>query len=352
MITVDLIVGCRPNFVKAAAICEAAKSFPNIQIRLLHTGQHFGKMSDPFFQELELPEPFHYARFDFQKYNPITRIGMMMADLDTCWTIKGCPNYVMVVGDTDSTLAGALAAKKAKLKVIHVEAGLRCGDDQMQEELNRRLIDSVADLMYTTSPRASDNLLREGRERWKVNFAGNVMADTLYKYIDVARNKYKNERGNYVLWTLHRAENIDDLDRWNQIFDAMIAVAEKIPVVFPKHPRGHVKVYNIPGLTMVEPMGYLEFLAAMYYSAAVVTDSGGVQEETTLLGVPCVTTRDNTERPETVMHGTNVIAGNSADSIRREVFYALNRKASVFIVPEKWEGRAAYRILQDLEDRQ
>jgi UDP-N-acetylglucosamine 2-epimerase (non-hydrolysing) len=351
---IDLVVGCRPNFVKAAAIIQAAKKFPRVHVRLLHTGQHPSQMSDPIWYDLDLPEPDWHGE-QTSLVSATGRLGYMVHDLAEMWQqdarIGLKPDYVMVVGDTDSTLAGALAAKKSGLKLVHVEAGLRSGALQMQEEINRKLIDPISDVLYTSVESATKNLLYEGRNPWEVVFVGNVMADTLLSHIAEARRKYPKPLPEYAMLTLHRAENINN-KTMDEIIDAVGEVSNNIPVIFPRHPRGHVRLYA-EGLKMVPPMGYLEFIATMSHAKFVMTDSGGVQEETTLLGIPCVTIRPNTERPETVHQGTNRIAGTDGSSIVREAREANKRwyDMNPTPTPPLWDGKAAERILHDLVGR-
>jgi UDP-N-acetylglucosamine 2-epimerase (non-hydrolysing) len=348
----DIVVGCRPNFVKAAALIEAAKKFDDVVVRLIHTGQHSDIMSDPFFKELNLPKPaWSIIGYDI---HPSVRLGNMVSAIGAYWTGNPKPDWAIIVGDTDSSLAGAIAAKKSKLKVAHVEAGLRSGLVDMQEEINRKMIDSISDRLYTTSRGAAENLTREGHMPWTIYFAGNVMVDTLLLHIGVAKKKYPRRVDNeYALLTLHRAENVDDQNAMNGIMEAVREIAKRIPVIFPRHPRGHVDI-DIPGVKVVPPMGYYEFIAEMSHATYVLTDSGGVQEETTVLETPCVTLRPNTERPETVHEGSNNIAGTHAQGI---IAAANSARYQSFDTtrfgrrPEKWDGRAAERIISDLVTR-
>ena len=349
---IDLVVGCRPNFVKASAIIEAAKNFPDIKIRLLHTGQHTKEMSDPIFADLELPKPDWQGIIIPIERAP-ERLGVMVELLAAFWSGFPKPDYAMVVGDTDSTLAGAIAAKKCGLRLIHVEAGLRCGDLQMQEELNRIMVDSVSDLLYTSTEGAVQNLLSEGHSRSKIIFVGNVMADTLYRFKEKALQKFAAPFDDYALLTLHRAENVDPTDKREAIIAAIADIAKQQKIIFPRHPRNHVRLYA-EGLYMGPPMGYLEFLSAMAHAKYVLTDSGGVQEETTMLGVPCVTIRPNSERPETVHMGSNNIAGTDAEGIRSAASAAYYQDFDIKRwgkKPPLWDGFAAYRLLTDLVNR-
>ncbi len=347
---IDLVVGCRPNFVKAAAILEAAKEFPRIRVRLLHTSQHNAKIADPLFEDLGLPAP-NRAFEDYNLYGPHVRLGRMIADLSLHFGTSEKPDYVMVVGDTDSTLAGAIAAKKNGLKLVHVEAGLRCGDDNMQEEINRKAVDSISDIMYATTQGAKDILIREGHTPWLVKVVGNVMADTLLLNLPKAVKKYPEKKfASYGMLTLHRAENVNNKARMDELNDALTEVCKEHQVIFPIHPRYYSWENQIPGLWIVPPMGYLEFIATMARAKFVITDSGGVQEETTILGVPCFTIRDNTERPETCHQGTNTIVGTDGGAILAGI-QKLEPWAPTSAIPPLWEGKAAVRILKDLSSR-
>lgn len=350
MVYIDLVVGCRPNFVKAAALVNAVKMFPEIRLRLLHTGQHNMQISKPYFDDLELPTPDKYFG-DLDNYpDPSVRLGKMVADLGNFWdTDEIEPDYVMVVGDTDSTLAGAIAAKKSMIPLIHVEAGLRCEDDDMQEQINRKLVDSVSDILYTTTRSATTQLVLENKRPWNCVFVGNVMVDTLNRFLPKAIQRHPSFRSRYGMLTLHRAENVYNPDRMHEIADAVMEVCKNIQVIFPMHPRHHMQLQG-PGLTRVEPMGYLEFIAAMARAQFVITDSGGVQEETTILGVPCVTVRDSTERPETICSGTNTLVGTNGGEILKAVENSRFQRDSK--TPELWDGQSAGRIFKDILERQ
>jgi UDP-N-acetylglucosamine 2-epimerase (non-hydrolysing) len=336
--------------VKAAAIIKAAEKFPRIAVRLLHTGQHGLAISEQYFSDLELPQTYRYLGID----GPDTsiRLGRMIEELGRFWNglrDEERPNYVMVVGDTDSTLAGALAAKKVGLPLVHVEAGLRCGDLKMQEELNRRAVDSISDLLYTTNVYAKDVLIEEGHLAWNVTHVGNVMVDTLRRFLSKAVQTYPTRRPKYGMLTVHRAENVYDEEKIAEIMDAVRQISENdTRIIFPTHPRQHVNISG-PHIERVSPMGYLEFIATLARAEFVITDSGGVQEESTVLGTPCITIRDSTERPETVYCGTNVVVGTDGGKILAAV---QNRAAGVFRpLPDLWDGFAAERILKDLSER-
>lgn len=343
---IDLIVGARPNFIKAAALLHAAKDFPQIEMRLVHTGQHHDIMSDPYFKDLRLPQPTQLN----DDLDLGTGFGQMIGRLDYFWYQQDnttYPDYVMVVGDTDSTLAGAIAAAKNGISVLHVEAGLRCGDMKMQEEINRILVDSIALKHYTTSDYADRNLRSEGKQGIQV---GNVMVDTLLRFLPEAREKFSH-KGPYAIFTLHRAENIDNQQRCYDITCAIQKLADDgITILWPVHPRLPSRPGQSRNLILMPPMDYLEFIATLEGASFVLTDSGGVQEEATVLHVPCLTLRDNTERPETVSCGTNRIIGTNPARIVAEATKLIRsgtRWRSCLELP-LWDGHAAKRIMEDI----
>lgn len=339
---IDLVVGARPNFVKAAAIVEAAKKYPDVKISLIHTGQHNGKMSDPFFEQLGLPQHLVIDCITGPR-----RFGHMIEMLSGYWSALK-PDYVMVVGDTDSTAAGAIAAKKSGLPLIHVEAGLRCGDDNMQEEINRKLVDSISDISYTTSRESYNQLVcLENHNPSSVLFIGNVMIDTLFRFKEKAlsQSAFKD----FALLTLHRAENVDDEEKVQDILNAIGKINKT--VLMTLHPRlnksSYVRPSNVVG---IPPQSYLSFIGLMASAKFVMTDSGGVQEETTALGVPCLTLRTNTERPETVLYGTNHVIGTHPQAIM-EMAHAILSWKDNGIRPDLWDGHAADRLMADLVTR-
>jgi UDP-N-acetylglucosamine 2-epimerase (non-hydrolysing) len=346
-VKIDLIVGCRPNFVKAAALLHAAKDFPQIEFKVIHTGQHTNEMSDPYFKDLRLPKPETFLQIPVME-GPPERLGAAIVGLSLQFR-DDKPDYVMVVGDTDSTLAGAIAAAKRGIPILHVEAGLRCGDFTMQEELNRRIVDSVSTAHYATSQFAVENLKLESREH-HVRLVGNVMVDTLLRFLPEARQKFAR-KGPYAILTLHRAENADNPERLKSIVRAVEEVSKHIQVLRPVHPRLGTFWFNAASdICDIPPMGYLEFIAALESAQFVMTDSGGVQEETTALHVPCLTLRDSTERPETVEFGTNrVIGTDSAAIIKEGVELAEHpqrwRRCSQIPL---WDGLSAKRIMEDI----
>ena len=336
---IDLIVGARPNFVKAAAILHAAVDFPKIKFNLVHTGQHHDIMSDQYFRDLGLPRPDPDRCIDLKDFEtPIDRLSQMIARLRDIY-MDTCPDAVMVVGDTDSTLAGALAAAKMNIPVIHVEAGLRTYDG-IQEDVNRILVDAIAKKHYTTSDFADNNLAAEGKKGIQV---GNVMVDTLERFLPSARRRFYRP-GRYAVVTLHRAENVDDSFRCNAIISAINNIGMLLPVVWPIHPR--MKKYKCriaKFINTVPPMGYLEFISTLAGAEFVITDSGGVQEETTALGVRCYTVRERTERPETVWRGSNTLVPYPG------LLYNAVQSAVQQFPPSPYKpGSAAQRIMEDL----
>lgn len=354
------VVGARPNFMKMAPIIRALQARPNrAQHFLIHTGQHYDdKMSGSFFDALKMPSPD--VNLGVGSGSHAEQTGrVMMAIEPVLQDIR--PDLVIVVGDVNSTLAGALTAKKLLLRVAHVEAGLRSFDMTMPEEINRLCTDAIADLLFTTDRLANENLKREGIAEAKIHFVGNVMIDSLLAHRDVAKaTRYHEKFGlvpeRYGVMTLHRPSNVEDRDTLAGLLDAIIASVGDLPVIFPIHPRTRARVEQFgladrfvsqagkPGIFLTEPLGYIEFLSLNSSARLVLTDSGGLQEEATILGVPCVTLRETTERPITVSEGTNRIAGTSPAGVRAAIAAALKDPVRSDRKPEKWDGHAAQRI--------
>lgn len=378
------VVGARPNFMKIAPIVEAIERYNaertcgvRLEQILVHTGQHYDeKMSRLFFKELGLPMPD--IDLEVGSGTHAGQTAEVMKRFEPV-VMKERPDAVLVVGDVNSTIACALTAKKLGVKVIHVEAGLRSFDMTMPEEINRVLTDSISDILFTTEKSAADNLLREGVPQDKIFFVGNVMIDTLLKNVEKAKgasilhrmgllpaiSSGAGRRSNapdlppYAVLTLHRPSNVDDPDKLSGVLDAISEVAILLPVIFPAHPRTikkigefglsrHIKsgLVQGPGIYMIEPLGYLDFLNLMANSKVALTDSGGIQEETTILGVPCVTLRENTERPITITEGTNRLVGTDRGKIVSAVSDALGKRFPCGCVPELWDGRASERIVR------
>jgi UDP-N-acetylglucosamine 2-epimerase (non-hydrolysing) len=348
------VVGARPNFMKIAPIMrEMARRPEEFRQILVHTGQHYDEaMSKVFFQDLELPEPDVYLGVGSGSHAQQTA-RIMLAFEPVLLEYK--PDWVIVPGDVNSTVACALTAAKLGINVAHVEAGLRSFDRTMPEEYNRVLTDHVSDLLFTTEAGANENLRQEGIPRETVRFVGNVMIDTLIQLLPKARREgLRTEgftNGSYALVTLHRPSNVDDAGMLGSILDALTAISNDLPVIFPMHPRTRQRISDF-GLTvssdgalrLIDPLGYLEFLALESTAQVIITDSGGIQEETTYLGVPCLTIRENTERPVTVETGTNIIVGQSMTRLREEVAKILDGNPKHGKIPPLWDGKASERI--------
>lgn len=355
------VCGARPNFMKIAPIMKAFHDCGEIEAVLVHTGQHYDKtMSHLFFDELNIPKPdinleVGSGSHAVQTAEIMKRFEPVVEDI--------CPDYVLVVGDVNSTIACGLVAVKMGVKLIHVEAGLRSFDRGMPEEINRILTDSISDLLFVTEQSGLDNLKNEGVGSEKVHFVGNVMIDTLLanrekaETSDILETMGLSEK-KYAVITLHRPGNVDDMGRFKKIITALDYLQNDLKLVFPIHPRTRnnlqgteieSRMNKMNNLILLEPVGYLAFLKLMNHSALVITDSGGIQEETTILGVPCMTLRDNTERPVTLTEGTNRLVKLTTEDIVRN-YEAI--KSSGFNVsvhtPDLWDGRAARRIADTL----
>lgn len=362
MLKVISIVGARPNFMKVAPIVEAMKRRKaQFTPLVIHTGQHYDSMmSDAFFRDLELPSPDAYL--DVGSGSHAAQTAAVMERFEPI-AIREQPDWVLVVGDVNSTLACALVCAKLGLKVAHVEAGLRSRDRTMPEEINRMLTDQIADLLFTPSQDADENLRAEGISEERICFVGNVMIDSLFKHL--ARAKESNIREplriankDYAVLTLHRPSNVDERAPFARIIDALEEIGQQIPIIFPVHPRTRKTIAELgladriekcTGLRLIDPLGYLDFLSLYSSARLVLTDSGGIQEETTVLGIPCLTLRENTERPITVAMGTNTIVGSDPKKITTAAFAALNGSmTNNSKIPPLWDGHAADRILDAL----
>lgn len=363
MLKVINVAGARPNFMKVAPLVAAMKRRDaEVQSLLVHTGQHYDQnMSDAFFRDLEMPEPDIYLEVGSASHAVQTAAVMKAFEPVV---LKEKPDWVVVVGDVNSTLACALVCAKLGVKVAHVEAGLRSRDRSMPEEINRLLTDQIADLLLTPSTDADENLLAEGIPRERIRFVGNIMIDSLLGYLPLAKKSTIRERlglagKDYAVLTLHRPSNVDELQTLEGILDALDEIRNRLPIVFPVHPRTLKmiaelgltdRVMNAKGLRLTDPQGYLDFLQLLSNARLVLTDSGGIQEETTVLGIPCITLRENTERPITIEMGTNVIAGTNSARIVAAALQALdNPLIEPFRqIPPLWDGRTADRILNAL----
>ena len=355
------VVGARPNFMKMAPIIAEMNAWGGeITQALVHTGQHYDDaMSGAFFRDLGMPEPDVCLASGCGTHAEQTARVMLAFE---GVVVAHKPDWVVVVGDVNSTLACALVAGKLRVRVAHVEAGLRSGDWTMPEEINRVLTDRLSDLLLTPSPDADQNLLREGIAPDRIVRVGNVMIDTLYRQIERARRStilddLSLEARGFAAMTLHRPSNVDDADSLRRIFAAVGRIARALPVVFPAHPRSlrRMREFGVeppPGVKVIDPLGYLDFLKLWSNSKMTLTDSGGLQEETTALGVRCLTLRENTERPITVEQGTNQLVGLDPERIvaAAEAIIADGRSTPAR-APELWDGRAAERIVTTLLNR-
>jgi UDP-N-acetylglucosamine 2-epimerase (non-hydrolysing) len=355
--------GARPNFMKVAPILERIRRRPSLQGILVHTGQHYDRsMSDAFFRDLGLPEPD--IQLGVGAETPLRQTARILERLEP-ELVRLSPACVVVVGDVNSTLACALTAAKLWIPVAHVESGLRSFDRTMPEELNRILTDACSDLLFTTSRDAGANLRNEGVPEGRIHFVGNVMIDTLLRFEERSRSsRILEEMGlaphGFALVTLHRPSNVDRRPDLERVREILLGLASRLPVVFPVHPRTRARMeeegilamlQRTPGLHLREPEGYIDFLRLVATARIVLTDSGGIQEETTVLGVPCLTLRPNTERPVTISDGTNRLVGSEPARVLREVDDLLSG-ATVLPkkIPELWDGAAAERIVSVLEE--
>lgn len=354
------IVGARPNFMKIAPIVAQLRAAGNgIDSVLVHTGQHYDeKLSQVFFDELAIPHPDVNLNVGSGSHAQQTA-AIIAAFEPVLLDIR--PDILVVVGDVNSTLACALVATKLGVRVAHVEAGLRSFDRSMPEEINRLLTDQISDLLFTSEPGAEDNLRREGIDAAKIHFVGNVMIDTLLAHRERARalnvpERFGVTRRKYGLLTLHRPSNVDDETTFERLMGAIETISRDVPFIFPVHPRTRPMIQRSAiasrmvassALRPIDPLGYLDFLGLMESSRVLLTDSGGVQEETTILGVPCLTLRENTERPVTITHGTNQLVGTDPERIRG-AWQRVQTASAELRVPPLWDGRTAERIVEVL----
>ncbi len=362
-----LVSGARPNFMKIAPLIRAIKKHnetdnKKIEYILVHTGQHYDyKLSEIFFKELEIPPPDIYLGIGSGTHAEQT--GKVMIEFEKI-LLNEKPDIVVVVGDVNSTLAASLATVKLHIKVAHIEAGLRSFDKKMPEEINRLLTDAISDYLFTPSLDANENLSREGIPQEKIFYVGDIMIDNLFFNLPKAKNskileKLNLIKQNYALLTLHRPSNVDDKDKLESIIEVLVRVSNKIKIVFPIHPRTHKNIINFglnhiltsDNIILIEPLGYIDFLNLIINSKLVITDSGGIQEETTVLGIPCLTLRDTTERPITIETGTNTLIGNNPKKLIEEIEKIMKGKARKANYPELWDGKTAERIIQILISR-
>lgn len=341
-----LVVGARPNFVKIAPLIRELKKQNNIIWKLIHTGQHYDyQMSQSFFDELEIPQPHYHLQVGSGSHAQQT--AKIILEFEKVCLIEK-PKLVVVVGDVNSTLACTITAKKLHIQIAHIEAGLRSGDLAMPEEINRIATDSISDYFFVTEKSAIDNLQREGKSDAQIYFVGNIMIDNLY--FGLQKIEKKRLRKSHVVATLHRPSNVDDKQKLIQILEAFRVISQDRKVYFPIHPRTQNKINEFslnylldnPQIIVSQPLSYLEFLDLWSTASLVITDSGGLQEETTALQIPCFTVRENTERPITIEQGTNILVGCTTKKIL-EHYKKLGKKSTS--TPELWDGKTAQRIV-------
>jgi UDP-N-acetylglucosamine 2-epimerase (non-hydrolysing) len=340
------VVGARPNFVKAAPVLRAIRE-RGVRQTLVHTGQHYdGNMSDVFFTQLDIPEPDF--NLEVGSGSHASQTAEIMRRFEPV-VLERKPDLTLVYGDVNSTVAAALVCSKLLIPVGHVEAGLRSFDRTMPEEINRVVTDRLSDVLFTPSEDGDANLLREGVPKETIHFVGNVMIDSLIRLLPAARNCPKNgfpER--FALVTLHRPSNVDDFETLRELLNSLAKVSKDLNIVFPVHPRTRQRITEFgidsQNLRLLDPLPYIEFLSLQTRAAVVITDSGGIQEETTYLGVPCLTLRPNTERPITVTSGTNILVGDDRGRLIAELGKIMEGKQKKGVTPPLWDGRTGDRI--------
>ena len=356
------IVGARPNFMKMAPILRAFEDYADADPVLIHTGQHYDRnLSDVFFEELGIRSPDISLGIGSGSHGEQT--GRLIIELEKVFTEAQPPfDRVVVVGDVNSTMAATLAAVKLNIPVAHVEAGLRSFDRRMPEEANRIVTDSLSDLLLVSEPSGQENLLREGHAQAQIRVVGNVMIDTLLRLVGQASKQpvltdLRLEPGTYAVVTAHRPSNVDNPETLRGLIDVLVGVSAALPVVFPVHPRTRARLesFNLlaglkaaSGIKTLEPLGYLDFLALTSQSRVIVTDSGGLQEESTALEIPCLTMRENTERPVTVSEGTSTLCGSDPQVLDDHLRQVLNGTYKAGRCPALWDGKAAERITAEL----
>jgi UDP-N-acetylglucosamine 2-epimerase (non-hydrolysing) len=361
MLKVLNIVGARPNFMKIAPIyAEMKRRNSEFLPMIVHTGQHYdAAMSDSFFVDLGMPKPDVHLNVGSASH--AVQTAKIMMEFEPI-VLREKPDWVLVVGDVNSTIACTLVCAKLGIKVAHVEAGLRSYDRTMPEEINRILTDSISDLLLTPSPDGNENLKKEGIADEKVKLVGNVMIDSLLRNLKIAESSIIREEldlreNEYAVMTLHRPSNVDDKEVFSGLLEALLEISEKLPIIFPAHPRtrgkinefGFAEKVEASNIKLIEPLGYLDFMRLYSGAKLVLTDSGGLQEETTALGISCLTLRENTERPITIEMGTNILVGTNPEKIKQTAFDILeNNSKKDAKIPPLWDGKTAERICNEL----
>jgi len=356
------VVGARPNFMKIAPIQRVMNATEGMEPFLVHTGQHYDeRMSKFFFDDLQLPQPDVYLNIGSASH--AVQTAKIMIEFEQV-LLKEKPDAVLVVGDVNSTAACSIVASKMGVKIIHVEAGLRSFDRGMPEEINRILTDSISDLLFVTEESGLRHLKSEGIADEKVHLVGNVMIDSLIFFKEKAAQStvlkdLDLEKGAYALITLHRPSNVDDPVVFERLINTFEKIEKELKLVFPIHPRSRKRISEfgleervaaMPNLKLLDPLGYLDFMHLMHNARVLLTDSGGIQEETTYLGIPCITMRENTERPVTIDVGTNVLVGSDTDKIYTEFKKVINGQAKKGEIPPLWDGHAAERIVEIIKN--
>lgn len=356
-----IVAGARPNFIKVAplihAINQANQQGAGIQYRLVHTGQHYDAgLSEVFFKELEIPAP--HNNLEVGSGSQAVQTANIMIGFEQ-ELLRHRPDYVIVVGDVNSTMACAIVAKKERVKLVHIEAGIRSYDTDMPEEINRIVTDAISDYFFTTTESAQQNLLYSGANPGNIFFVGNIMIDSLTAHINIVKrpsifDEYNLEDKSYMLMTLHRPSNVDDETQLLNILETVSGNMGNYKLLFPVHPRTRKTLdklsINLGNIIFTDALSYFDFIYAIENCAAVITDSGGIQEETTFLNIPCITLRNTTERPETIELGTNVLVGNDVALLKDYLSQVVNGTWKTGSIPPLWDGNTAHRIIEVLLD--
>ena len=353
---IDVIVGARPNFIKAFPVIKAFNSSNNLKLRLINTGQHYDKnMSDVFFNQLNVKKPD--INLNIGSGSHAYQTAKIMIAIEKVFLENGT-DLIIVFGDINSTLACALVASKMDIYICHVESGLRSNDMTMPEEINRILTDQISDLLFTTSIDAKKNLIREGIKENKIQFVGNTMIDSLvafepYFNSEKILREHNLKKKNFVLVTMHRPAAVDNQNKLKELLKGLNRLSKEIPIIWPIHPRTKNNILKLENslyekLNLIDPIGYLEFMDIQKKSKFILTDSGGVQEESTYFNVPCFTLRDNTERPITVKHGSNKLLGTDFNNIEFETLHNLIDNNKNITMPQKWDGKSSIRVVKTI----